>query len=453
MKTLKIAIAATLMVGMAVGAKAQDWGCTQEVRESVLEDVSVYQTSMKYYKEKKDPRYLEEAYPHWKVVVEKCPKQSKNLYINGDKIIKGLLPTADTKEKQDALIADLMMMHDKRMEAYPNDKAEILAKKAMDIDALKKDAGIEECYTTYAEAVKIGGDKLDAGYIYKYFMATVRYVKAGFAEPTLVVDNYDIASELLENEVQECYIDTVNPDTVRANAIRQSIANVEAVFSPYATCEQLVEIYSQKFAATPDNVDLLKKITNIMMKKGCTEEKLFFDATEKLYALEPSPMTAMRMGQMCVSKKQYGDAVKYLNDAAKNLTEKKDRYKAYMLLGLANSGHGSMSAARSAFYEAAKLDPSKGDPYLQIAQLYMKFHSVASSDGIGGRSAYWAAADKAAKAKNIDSSPETVAAANKIIGSCAAGYPKKADAFMLDLIDGHSFTVPGIGETTTIRTR
>ena len=70
---------------------------------------------------------------------------------------------------------------------------------------------------------------------------------------------------------------------------------------------------------------------------------------------------------------------------------------------------GSMGAARNAYNDAARTDPSKGEPYLCIAQLYMKFHSVASGDGINGRSAYWAAADVAAKAKNIDSTPEIVA--------------------------------------------
>ena len=36
----------------------------------------------------------------------------------------------------------------------------------------------------------------------------------------------------------------------------------------------------------------------------------------------------------------------------------------------------------------------------------------------------------------------------------SAAFPKKNDAFMLDLIDGHSYVVPGwIGKSTIIRTR
>ena len=74
MKIPRLVLTAILVSAFGFGANAQNWGCSDEDRESILEDVSVYQTSMKGFKESKDTRYLEEAYPHWKVVVEKCPK-------------------------------------------------------------------------------------------------------------------------------------------------------------------------------------------------------------------------------------------------------------------------------------------------------------------------------------------------------------------------------------------
>ena len=52
---------------------------------------------------------------------------------------------------------------------------------------------------------------------------------------------------------------------------------------------------------------------------------------------------------------------------------------------------------------------------------------------------------------NLD---EIIAIADKLIGSYSAAFPKKNDAFMLDLIDGHTYVVPGwIGKSTIIRTR
>ena len=73
---------------------------------------------------------------------------------------------------------------------------------------------------------------------------------------------------------------------------------------------------------------------------------------------------------------------------------------------------------------------------------------------MGGASAYWAAVDVARRSINVDSSPENVEAAQRLINSYSAGFPKQDKAFDLDLIDGNTFTVPGwIGVSTTVRTR
>ena len=451
MKTLKTLTIGMLLAAAVTPAAAQtrDWGCDDATMQATLESVSLYQENVKQYKASKDVRYLEEAYPYWQTIVAKCPKQSKNLYINGANIMKVKIAKATTKEERDAYIEELMAMYDKRIATY-GEAAKYTAKKANELEEILKEDGLQRYYALYAEAVKIGGDDLEAAYLVKYMEATINYVRAGYAEPTLVVDNYDIASDLLEDELQKNAA-----DSVKAATIRGYIAGVEAACSPYATCDQLVDIYSKKFEADPENVELLKKITGIMMRKGCTEEDLFFRATENLYRLEPSATTALRMGQMCISdrKKQYSDAVKYINDALKDLADK-DKYKAYMLLGTAYYNLKSFSAARTAFNNAAAADITKGDPYRMIAMLYASSTSSASEDNIGGRSVYWAAVDALNRAKSVDPSEANVEACNKSISTYAAHYPTKTDAFMAGLENGKSFTIPGwIGVTTTVRTR
>ncbi len=450
MKKIKITLTLALIFSMGANAQVRDWGCDEATQEQMMEPVSLYQDNMKNFKTTKDVRYLDEAYPLWKQIVANCPKQSKNLYINGATILKNLYAKAKTQEERDNLVNDLIMMYDKRMEYY-GERAEVMARKAADVEAMKREAGLEQYYQFYADAINEAtnneASSLDAAYITKYFEATINYVKKGFAEPTLIIDNYDLASDLLDKELAK-YVE----DSVKAQKVRDLISNVEANFAPYASCEQLVEIYTKKFAANPDDINLLKKITNIMMKKGCTEEQLFFDATERLHSLEPSPTTALRMGTMSIVKKKYGKAVEYLQEATKGLTEKKDLYKAYIFLGMAYDGQNSNGAARSAYYKAAEIDPTKGEPYLKIAQLYAGTRGV--DDGVNGRSVYWVAVDKAVRARNVDSSPENVELANRLISAYSSNFPKKNDAFMADLIDGKSYFVGGwISESTTIRTR
>lgn len=443
MKTLKFVIVAAAAISMSFAASAQSkWGDTPDDSIACISNVSLYQ---EFYKQKS----YTDCYEPWRQILKHCPRFSKSVYQRGATIMKSMINAAQTPEQRNAYIDELMAMYDQRIQ-YFGEEANVKAMKAYDLSQLRPDA-IKEVYDLFYDAVSKGGHQLDENYVTLFFKSTVDYVRAGFAEPTLVVDNYDIASDLLDSLLT---LNVEANDSVNAAKIRNYIASVESVFAPYASCDQLNEIYQKKFEADPNNVAMLKKITGIMIKKGCTEDnKLFFDATEKLYELEPSPTTAMRMGQMCWSKKQYGKAVEYVQDALKSLTDKKDRYRAYIILGLSYAGQGSYSAARTALLNAAELDRTKGEPYLQLAQVYaMSSRSI--DDGMGGRSAYWAAVDEARHAKQVEPTQEITGMADKLIGIYAGYFPKKNDAFMLDLIDGHSYVIPGwIGKSTIIRTR
>lgn len=449
MKTIKTLTIGLFLAAVGTPAMAQmpNWGCDEETQQKMLEPVSLYQDAIKQFKATKDNRWLEEAYPYWHQVVANCPKQSKNLYNNGGNIMRVMIAKAKTPAERDTLIEELMRMYDIRIANY-GEGPKWTAKKALDLEEILKEEGLDRYYVLYDQAVRMEGD-LEAAYLVKYMEATINYVRAGKADPTLVVDNYDIASEKLDDELQK-YVD----DSVKSATIRGYIAGVEAAFSPYATCDQLVEIYSKKFEADPENVDLLKKITNIMSKKGCTDQPLFFSATENLYRLEPTPATALNMGQMCLIKKDFSKAIEYLSDATKGVTTQKDKYKAYLYLGHAYSGAKSYSLARTAYNNAAEVDRTKGEPYRMIASLYAASASSASEDNVNGHSAYWAAVDKLNKSKSVDPSDENVEACNRMISSYSARFPKQTDAFMAGLENGNRFTVPGwIGESTIVRTR
>ncbi len=437
MKKLKLFTVAAVMMAAILPASAQKWNSNPEDSIDCIANTSVYSS---LYKQQD---YMG-AYEAWHQVVAKCPRSSKNLYIRGGNILKAKIKAATTEEEKQKYIDELMAMYDTRIQHF-GETGKNLGNKAIDLESMKGKGAVSEYYPIYVEAMKHADKGLDEAVAYKYFLATVDYVQAGHGDATLIVDAYDQASTLLEKELSK------NP--AKAGEISAYMSNVETAFSPYATCEQLVGIYSKKFEATPDDVNLLKKITNILRKKNCMDVELFFQAAEKLHAVEPSPTSAFMMSQMCYNKKLYSDAAKYATEAVAGMTDTSDKYKALILLGMSYDGTNSYSAARNAYRDAAELQPNNGEPYLMIAQLYGA-NARSVDDGMGGASAYWAAVDKCIRAKNIDSNPKTVETANKLINVYSAHYPKQDKAFMLDLIDGQSYTVPGwIGETTTIRTR
>lgn len=437
---MALALAATPAMGQHIK------GCSDDLQEVMREPVALYQDSWKQYTASNDVRYLLDAYPYWKTIVEKCPGNGKNIYTRGVDIMEAKIAAAQTAEEKAALIEELMALYDTRIATF-GEAGKVTAMKAMELEKLLGAEGLERYYKLYDDAVKAEGG-LEAGYLVKYMEATINYVRNGYAEPTLVVDNYDIASDLLEDELQKN-----SSDSLKAATIRGYIAGVENAFSPYASCDQLVEIYGKKFESDPENVELLKKITGIMTRKRCTDQELFFRATENLYRLEPTPTTAMRMGQMCISKGKYNDAIGYLKNAVDEVAPK-DKYTAYMQIGIAYYNLKQYSAARTAFNAAAAADVTKGEPYRMIAALYGSSTSSATEDNVNGRSAYWAAVDALQQAKRVDPSPENVEACDKAIATYSAHYPEKGQAFMAGLENGKRFTVPGwIGVTTTVRTR
>jgi hypothetical protein len=154
-----------------------------------------------------------------------------------------------------------------------------------------------------------------------------------------------------------------------------------------------------------------------------------------------------------LTREQFSKAVEYLKEAVAGV-EEDQKYQANLRLAYAYQGIKSFSASRSAAYEAAKADPTKGEPYMIIASLYAESAgSCCGSGPVMSRVAYWAAVDKAIRAKNVENTPEMTERANKFINVYSRHFPNQAEAFMENIIDGSSFTVGGwIGETTTVRT-
>lgn len=438
MKTIKILTLGLVMTMSVLSASAQKWGNTPEDSVSCVTNTFLYREAFK------NKQYVE-AYEPWKECLDKCPGNNKNLYIRGVTILKSRFNATKDANERKAIVDELMKMYDLRIANF-GEAAEVTARKAYDMEQLGGNARLKDYYELYDEAMRLGADKLELAFVERYFDATVKYVTSGFADTTVIIDNYDMVSDALDA------LASSETDSAKRAEIYGVIAHIENRFSPFASCDELVNIYSKKFKATPDDVTLLKKITTILRKKKCMDTELFFAATEKLHSLEPTASTAYLMAQMCYQKKRYNDAAKYINDAIEG-AEDKDKYNMYILQGLCYANNNSYSAARSSYNKAADMEPTKGEPYRLIAQLYAS-GARAVSDGMGGRSAYWAAVDAARKSINIDGSPENVEAANRLISSYSGHFPKQDEAFMLDLIDGNSFTVPGwIGVSTTVRTR
>ena len=482
MKTKRFAILA-IMIGMVISVSAQDF--TNEPKYGIdsancVSKLSIYR---EYYKQWEAAKFAPESLngemiSAWREVFLTGPRASQYTYTNGEKILDYLI--RQNPGDKDAYIDTLCMLMDNRAKYFPTDPktgasqvANIIGRKGMLIYTYNKNR-YEEAYNVLKDAVALDPSQLQGAYLDAYFKATIDMVNNGKEEKMAIINVYQELTDVIdgnikvlaENEAQLVEAKATAEESGDAEAVagfdkqieknEKSINinkdvknNIDNLFQPYASCEDLIKVFTAKMAETPDDINLLKRITTILDKKECTDSKLFLDASKKLYALEPSPEAAYNIGiQEFTKNKRYGEAAKYFEQAT--ASQNNDRvYRAYRNLAYCYQNMGSLSKARDVARRASQVDPTAGEPYLIIAQLYAESAKQFTGD-IESKAVYWVAVDKCLKAKQID--PSVASRANNMINIYSQHFPSAEIIFFNDYSEGQSFTVGGwINETTTIR--
>ena len=481
MKTKRFAILAVIL-GMAVSVFAQDVVESKYGADSAncVTKLSVYR---EYYKQWEAAKFAPEnvngeMISAWREVFLTCPRASQYTYTNGEKILDYLI-RQNPKEK-DAYIDTLCMLMDARALYFSTDPktgasqvANIKGRKGMLIYTYNKNR-YEEAYNVLKEAVAIDPSQLQGAYIDAYFKATIDMVNNGKEEKMTIINVYQELSEVLDDNIKVLAENEAQLLEAKANAeetgdndavagfdkqiekneksinINKGVKNnIDNLFQPYASCEDLIKVFTAKMAETPDDIVLLKRITTILDKKDCTDSKLFLDASKKLYELEPSPEAAYNIGVKLFKDGKNGEAAKYFEQATS--ASNNDRvYRAYRNLAYCYLNMGASGKCRDAARRAAAVDPTAGEPYIIIGLAYAASANSFSDSPFKGKEVYWVAVDKFARAAAID--PSVASRANGNIASYRQHFPSAEDIFFNDYAEGQSYTVGGwIGESTTIR--
>ena len=448
--TLMIALVSLLTLGTK-DVNAQRFGNTPQDSVECLMNNSLYK---EFYKQKA----YADAYEPWKKVLEICPKYHINTYLQGYNILVNMYNSAAPADKE-TYFNEMLHMFDKWGE-FDGEVWNATARKAEWYEKCKPNEK-EKIYNLYKEAKEIADKNnsvLDQQFCAKYLKATIDYlvaIKANNEQMSVLFDVYDYSSESMEqlltqssNELDEA---TQKNDTKAMTKLqkevdntRSNIATVERLIEPFASCEKIVPIYQDRFNSNPNDLELLKKITTNMERKGCTSEELFLNATENLHKIEPTPKTASLMGQMLIGRGQYAEAIKYLEEAEKTAPETSVKTKSALALANALLKTKNYSAAREAARRAVNYDKSyAGKASVLIANMYL---------ASPGREAAWAAYDEAARAKSLD--PSVANDAQRIMNAAHSRFPLKQDIFFEGKSVGAGVGVGGwIGGSTTIRTR
>lgn len=387
-----------------------------------------------------------DAFAPWRWVFLNCPKSTINIYLHGEKLIEHKLETETDKTRKDKYIDTLMMMYDSRIK-YFGKEGYVLGKKGVDLYKLRP-SSYQEAYEILKKSVELEGNETNGPTLIYYFRAAEKMVKAEKIEKAVLVDIYDQTSEIIDYNIKKSEAANKPKKVTNWENIR---GNIELSFEPYATCEDLISIYTIKFEAAPNDVDLLKKITKILDKKDCTDSELFFKATENLHNAEPTARSAELMGKMYIQREQYTEATKYLQQAIDLYEDDNDRADVHFFIANVYFETKDYSKARNHCYETLKVRPNEGKVYILIGDMYQATAKDCGDNDLTTRVAYWAAVDKYVKAKSVD--PSVADIAKSRINTFSQYFPATETIFFYDLKKGDTYQVGcWINESTTVRT-
>lgn len=440
MKKTLLAIAAVLMFVSGTNVFAQ--GKYGADSAECIKYLSYYQ---EYYKQKN----YDEALPNWRQAYKLCPPQaSQNLFIHGATLLKRVITqTAKTPDLQKAVVDSLITLYDVRANAYPKNRETALNNKGVDLNNYVKN---------------------DPQRLYNEYTNIISELKEN-TKPSLFLFNLNSAIELFQNgklnaediiNLYQSSMETLGKVTPANDTEAEQLANiktdVESLFaaSKVASCDNLIALFTPRFEADPENLDVVGNIVKLMGgTEDCQNNDLFLSAVTNMNKLDPSASSAFYLFKLNSARGNIDDAIKYMEEAiASDETDAATDGDYYYQLAAFCFKNGQSSKAFSAAQKAIDLNPSfTGKAYFLMGTIWGSVSC--GGNEIERRAPYWVAVDYLQKAKAAD--PTLTDEANRLIGSYSSYYPQTADAFMYDVTNGQSYTVScgGMRATTTVRTQ
>ena len=406
-------------------------------------------TNLSFYKEYFKTKNYDEALPSWRNAYKYCPPTAnQNMLIDGTTLLRRLISkNAGNAAYRAELVDSLMTLHDTRAKYYPKYAVTALNNKGQDLfNYVKNDP--KKLYDGFEGIIAANQTDVRPTILLFDLQSAIELFQKEEIDAETVINLYQRNSDLLEK------ISPANDaDKEQANNVKNDMGSLFAS-SKVASCESLIELYTPRLAADPENLQLAQSIVKTMgMTEGCDNNDLFLQAVTTMNKLDPSASSAYYLSRLHGARGNYADAISYLESALAGLEpgDSKTADWTYELATFCFKGGQSAKAFDYASKVAAESDALAGKAYFLIGNIWGA--ARCGGDEIARRAPYWVACDYMNKAKAAD--PSLTDEANRYISQYSVYFPETAEAFMYDITKGQSYTVVcgGMRATTTVRTR
>jgi len=426
-------------------------GYSQGDESKFGDDPEKCKMNLSLYKEFVKQKNYKDAMIGWRVVIKVCPAATKSIYSDGVKIMKDFIKKADSDDTKEKYIDTLLMVYDLRIKHFGDDdkypEGWILGRKAVDMLRYRPD-NKDEAYEYLSKSLELMQNKTEAAVLVKLMLLCAERLKEGKITDEKMVETYAKAAEAVEFQIKEAQEAGKSIEN-----LQKGQENIDNIFggTTAATCEKIVPIFTPKFEANPEDIDVIKGIVKLLYIKECTDCDLYAKAAENLYKLEPSPLSAYALAKLFVKRGSFSKAVEYYKNAIELVEDDAEKAKYYYELGVIVSGKmNQQQQARSYAYKAIELNKGWGKPYILIGNAYASSSKECGDDEFAQKAVYWVAVDKFIQAKSVDAS--VAEEASQLINKFSAYFPNIENAFFHNVKEGDTYTVGcWINESTKAR--
>ena len=409
-------------------------------------------TNTSLYEPYAKSKNYKDALPYWELAFEECPQSSKNLYINGVKIVEWQIKQEKDPAKRKALVDKLMRVYDQRMRYFGDDRlyptSRLLGLKAVDyVVNMGDDADLPLAYSWLDESVKARGAASGPQVLKEYVSVASKLFKADNNLREQYLTTYQDGMAHIDT-----YLKTAKPAMAQYTEQVKSYLSQELALSGAADCDALQAMFAPKVEENKTNIEYLKATIALLRRSKCQESDVYFAASDYAHRIEPTMESAMGVAKQSIKKDDLKQAIEYFKEAESMAVEPADKAEITLSIASLYFKLRNYPQARAYALKSLAADAAQATPYIMIANMYASdAKNIYPNDPIMTQAVYYAAVDKLERARSAE--PERAAEINTLISSYRQRFPTVQDVFMHQSLEaGKPVTIGGwIQERTTVR--
>lgn len=414
--------------------------------DECIEKLSIFAESAKI-------KNYEAAYEPWKIVLDNCPTLNVATYQYGELILKDFIKKSSNDEEKKRYLDELLKMYDQWVENFPirkgiNQIGKIYSSKGQamldngisdksliydtfdyafnnDPNSFTNPKSLAYYFQTAYDLFKTGS-KIDLETLFeKYEELTEKFqlLKTDISKNIdIILNKEELGTPLTSREERNKRIYDTN-----SRAVSAYLQLIDQLIAKEATCDILIPLYSKSFEENKNNSLWIRRAAGRLDGKDCSDDPLFVTLVEQLHSLEPSADSAYYLGILNDKQGNSEDALNYYQESVSLQTDNYKKANILYKIAVKFKNAGRRLSARNYAEQALSFQPSLGQAYLLIANMYADSANGCGDTQFNKRAVFWLAAQTAIKAGRVDSSLK------KISDRTAAAFngraPSKTDIF------------------------